>query len=425
MADIQPAYAPKVLDLFCGAGGIAYGFARAGYRVTGGTDIFQAACDTFVHNFEGAAMFTKDIRKLDNEALDAMASAKADVIVGGPSCQGFSTAGGLSKKEGRDPDDSRNRLFMEYLRVVEAVSPSWIVFENVPGLLLYNQGRVAVDICEAFASIGYTIQPMILLAADYGVPQLRRRLIFVGNRTGHPAVFPQPTHGDSKLWASHALPFAHLSRIGGSGEGSVLPHVTFDDACGDLPSLVEGQTLDKVGYGSDARTDYQRLMRDGQDVLRQHTASTLCETDRLAATTLKPGEYWKHIPLERLPERFSRIRPYDATTILRRLDPSRPSYTVTTKFNEASTGAFIHPSQPRTVSIREAARLQSFPDTFFFHGSDAQVRRQIGNAVPPLLAQAVAEAILPYVTKDATGLDIAATRAVMEVATGSERRVAA
>ena len=412
-------YRPTVLDLFCGAGGISLGFRQAGYRIVAGTDLVKVFCETFERNIPEARSLATDIRELDNEALEELVGTGVDVIVGGPSCQGFSTSGGLSRQNGRDVDDPRNRLVLDYLRLVNTIRPSWVVFENVPGLLLYQQGRVAIEIAQAFKEIGYTILPMILLAADYGVPQLRRRLVFVGNRTGAPSVFPQPTHGDPQLWAGYSLPFAHLSRIGHGRSSGVLSHVTFTEACGDLPEIGEGETIDGECYGSRAQSAYQREMRRGSKKVYQHIAFDLCETDRLAARTLKPGQNWCNLSLKNLPPRFSKIRPYDATTLLKRLDADRPTYTITTKFNEATTGAFIHPSQLRTLSVREAARLQGFPDTFIFCGSPVQMRRQIGNAVPPLLARAVAEAILPYVVKDSVGASIQAVRDVVEVEAGN------
>ena len=141
-------------------------------------------------------------------------------------------------------------------------------------------------------------------------------------------------------------------------------------------------------------------MRLGSAEVRQHIAFNLSVTDRMAAQLLKPGQNWRHLPADVLPDRFKKIRPYDATTIMKRLHADRPTYTITTKFNEASTGAFIHPDQPRTLSVREAARIQSFPDSFVFAGSPVQMRTQIGNAVPPLLAKAIAEAIRPEVLLD-------------------------
>lgn len=403
-AGTSPVLGPTVLDLFSGAGGIALGFADAGYQVVGGIDSFKQATESFAANVSGARALVRDLRVSDfSDVREFVGSAGIDVIVGGPSCQGFSTSGGLSRVAGRDQDDPRNRLFLNYLDLVDELRPSWIVFENVPGLLLYNQGRVALEIVRAFKEIGYTVVPMILLAADFGVPQLRRRLVFIGNRTGADIPFPAATHGNSNLWRNYALPFAHLSRIGhGNGE-EVLPHVNFADACSDLPPVEEGQGIDGMEYSSPALTAYQREMRKGSSLVRQHSAAELAAIDRLAARTLKAGQNWRDIPLDQLPDRFRRIRPYDATTILKRLRNDAPAYTITTKFNEGTTGAFIHPEQARTLTLREAARLQSFPDHFVFSGSSAQIRQQIGNAVPPLLARALAEAIMPSVLRDVQG----------------------
>lgn len=412
---------PRVLDLFCGAGGLAEGFRSAGYEIVGGIDAWEPAVSTFQENFPEATGLKADLRSLTAAEVITEIGDDIDVVVGGPSCQGFSTSGGLSRATGRDASDPRNKLFLNYVDLVEQLQPSWIVFENVPGLLLYDQGRVALEIVAAFREIGYSLVPVILLAADFGVPQLRRRLFFVGNRTGTDIAFPAATHGSSTLWAEYALPFAHLSRIGHGATEDVANHVTFDEACSDLPAVAEGHELDGVDYARPAATAYQKLMRVGSTGVRQHAAADLAALDRLAAKTLKPGQNWRDMPVDALPERFKRIRRYDATTLLKRLRPDAPAYTITTKFNEATTGAFIHPHQPRTLTLREAARLQSFPDTFIFSGSQSQIRQQIGNAVPPLLAQAVAEAMHPAAVRDCCGVEVAATRdAVMVSASLSE-----
>jgi DNA (cytosine-5)-methyltransferase 1 len=407
---------PRVLDLFCGAGGLSDGFRSAGYEIAGGIDAWEPAVETFRVNFPGAVGLNADLRTLTAEEVHEKIGGNIDVVVGGPSCQGFSTSGGLSRATGRDAGDPRNKLFLNYVDLVEALDPSWIVFENVPGLLLYDQGKVALEIVTAFREIGYSLVPMILLAADFGVPQLRRRLFFVGNKTGSDIAFPAATHGSESLWADYSLPFAHLSRIGHGGNADTLDHVTFDQACSDLPKLAEGETIDRSPYRRPAKTDYQRLMRAGSKQVRQHTASDLAALDRLAAQTLKPGQNWRDMPVDSLPERFKRIRRYDATTILKRLKPDAPSYTITTKFNEATTGAFIHPKDARTISLREAARLQSFKDTFVFSGSASQIRQQVGNAVPPLLAQAVGEAMYPLVMKDIGVPDVPSVRDAVMVA---------
>lgn len=400
---------PTVLDLFCGAGGLAEGFRQAGYRILGGVDYSAPAIETFEANIPGAVGVLADLRNPDLDDFEKR-FAGVDVIVGGPSCQGFSTSGGLSKSSGRDHSDPRNRLFINYTDIVDRLQPSWIVFENVPGLLLYENGKVALQIVQAFREIGYELVPMILLAADYGVPQLRRRLVFVGNRTNSDISLPAPTHGDVNLWKGFSLPFAHLSRIGHGREEGLLSHVTFADACSDLPKVAEGKEIDSKAYRAKPKTDYQREMRIGSEVVRQHAAADLSVLDRVASQTLKPGQNWRDLSDDVLPDRFKKIRRYDATTLLKRLRDDLPTYTITTKFNEATTGAFIHPTQARTITLREAARLQSFPDRFVFAGSHAQIRQQIGNAVPPLLARAIAEAIYPAVMQDAFGIEVAPVR---------------
>lgn len=406
---------PRILDLFSGAGGMSLGFEQAGYDVVGGVDNWAPAVETFQTAFPAAEAIEADMRKLSPKALSKQLKSDVDVIVGGPSCQGFSTSGGLSRQSGRDQSDPRNQLFLNYLDIVDELQPSWVVFENVPGLLLYDQGKVAIEIVRAFREIGYSVAPMILLAADFGVPQLRRRLFFVGNRTESDIVFPAATHGNSDLWADYALPFAHLSRIGHGRAHALKPHVSFDEACSDLPEIAEGEELDGVRYGGPAQTKYQREMRKGTRTLRQHSAAILPALDRYAAKTLKPGENWRALPKRMLPPRFQKIRPYDATTLLKRLRGDLPTYTITTKFNEATTGAFIHPWQNRTLSLREAARIQSFPDRIAFAGSVSQARHQIGNAVPVLLARAIAEAIYADVVADIAGLSVDAPRDVIRM----------
>jgi DNA (cytosine-5)-methyltransferase 1 len=406
---------PTILDLFSGAGGIALGFQQAGFRVVGGVDFSKQAIGSFNANLPGAQGVVRDLRDSDFSDIEDLVGGGVDVIVGGPSCQGFSTSGGLSKGSGRDEADPRNRLFVNYINIVDLLQPSWIVFENVPGLLLYDNGRVALDIVRAFKEIGYRVAPMILLAADFGVPQLRRRLVFVGNRTGSEICFPAATHGNPDLWKNFSLPFAHLSRIGHGKEGEVFGHVSFADACDDLPAVDEGGCVDGAAYGAPARTEYQRMIRGGSTLVRQHEAAELSKLDGIAARTLQQGQNWRDLPAEVLPPRFSKIRRYDATTLLRRLRADHPAYTITTKFNEATTGAFIHPTQARTLTLREAARLQAFPDDFIFEGTASQIRQQIGNAVPPLLARCVAEAIKPAIMRDVFGASVAHERAVLTI----------
>jgi DNA (cytosine-5)-methyltransferase 1 len=197
-----------------------------------------------------------------------------------------------------------------------------------------------------------------------------------------------------------------------------LPHVSFDEACSDLPRVQEGKAIHGVRYSSVPKSLYQEAIRQGSDSITQHAAAQLSTLDRFAAQNLKQGQNWRHLPKRVLPERFSRIRPYDATTMLKRLTGSLPAYTITTKFNEATTGAFIHPRQARTLTLREAARLQSFPDWVQFAGTAPNIRQQIGNAVPPLLGKSLAESILDLVVRRQYSIDVAPSRETIEVENG-------
>lgn len=395
---------PTVVDIFSGAGGLSAGFAAAGYRIIGGVDNWAPACTSLQVNHPEAHVECTDIRKRNADDFASVLPSRPDVLLGGPSCQGFSTAGGFSKN-GRDLGDDRNSLFLDYIRFVDALNPEWVVMENVPGLLLFKRASVAKEVIKQFKIIGYDVVPIILLAADFGVPQLRRRVFFIGNRRGSEVPLPLPTHGNPNLWKGFALPFEHLSRIGNKSHAtSVAPHITFDEACGDLPPLRAAEAYPEGAYGTRAKTQYQVLMRDRCRKLRHHISFKPSEFELKAMAYLCPGDNWTKLPDELKVGRFGRIRSYDATTLLKRLEPDKPAYTVTTKFNDATTGAFIHPTQDRTLSLREAARLQSFKDSYHFTGTTHDIRKQIGNAVPPLLAEAIARTLFSWVT----GTDIPA-----------------
>ena len=394
---------PTMVDLFAGAGGLSAGFSRAGYQLIGGVEHWKPAAKSLEANHPGIYVETRDICTVDGEEFLSRLPCRPNLVLGGPSCQGFSTSGGLSKNAGRSVNDERNSLFLEFVRFVDALQPEWLVMENVPGLLLFNRGVVAMEVIKQFRIIGYHVVPMILLAADFGVPQLRRRLFFVGNRTGSKVPFPIPTNGNPELWKGFSLPFEHLSRIGNkSANSNVAPHVSFGDACNDLPPIDPGGADNlKLKYKTKASNAFQKLMRGaGARSVSLHYAFVPSQFERSAMEHLRPGQNWTALPAELKTGRFSKIRPYDATTLMRRLSLELPSYTINTKFNDATTGAYIHPVQNRTLSIREAARLQSFPDDYMFVGTLGEIRKQIGNAVPTVLAETIAKAIRRSVLSD-------------------------
>ncbi len=401
---------PTIVDLFSGAGGLSAGFSRVGFRLIGGVENWEPAARSLQANHPDAFVETRDIRTVDASEFRDKLECRPNLVLGGPSCQGFSTSGGLSRSKGRKINDERNSLFLDFVRFVDVLQPEWVVMENVPGLLLFNRGVVAKEVIKQFRVIGYHVAPMILLAADFGVPQLRRRLVFVGNRTGAKIPFPVPTNRNPELWKGFSLPFEHLSRIGNkSAAEKVERHISFEDACGDLPVILAGGEEDRiVDYVGPAKSDFQRLLRGRSRKVSLHYSFPPTEFERAAMEFLRPGQNWTALPPRLKVGRFAKIRPYDATTLLRRLSLDLPAYTINTKFNDATTGAFIHPTQNRTLSLREAARLQSFPDSYILTGSVSEIRKQIGNAVPPVLAMRIASAIRRAVLSD-MGMTASAT----------------
>lgn len=308
-----------------------------------------------------------------------------DVIVGGPSCQGFSTHGL------RDPKDERNKLWRQMRYLVKEVRPRAFLLENVPGIDYARDGRVSSELIKLFERGGYAVHRATLLAANYGVPQLRRRVFVVGVREGLPFSFPAPAHWGG--WRRDTIDLWEKDRQA----RAKLSHLTCWDAIGDLPSIGGGTGLAIQSYPVGDASAYAALMREDSDQLRDHEASVLGALHRELVEQIPPGGTWRDIPTHRLPDRYRGMRRTDSTNLLGRLDPTRPAYTVTTQFNNVTGGCFTHPYEDRALSVREGARLQSFPDRYRFIGALASRCRQIGNAVPPLLAQqlacAIAEAI--------------------------------
>ncbi len=380
----------SVADLFSGAGGLTLGFESAGFNSVFALDKDADSCETYENNFGMApecASITTDITPHDI----AVKIRDVDVIVGGPSCQTFSTHG--RRFTWADPSDERTALWRSMLALVDEVRPRGFLLENVPGLslkrLAYNvDGEAGGEIVTQFRKLGYQIHASILLAADYGVPQLRRRLFVVGVREGLHFEFPKPTHLGG--WRRDTLHLWEEERI----KRGLLQHLSLGEAIGDLP-------LHTVDAGSPARyrraaeSGYEKLMRSCyKGPLRDHVAPELAERHLQLVRHIPPGGTWRDIPPHLLPDRFrGGMRRTDSTNLFGRLALDRPAYTITTQFGNVTAGCFTHPTVDRALSIREGARLQSFPDLFSFSGSTTSQRRQIGNAVPPLLAQHLACAL--------------------------------
>lgn len=379
---------PRTIDLFCGAGGLSEGFRQAGYRVLAGLDFDAEAVATARANHPETNILCRDVREVSStELLEAARIDEVDLILGGPSCQGFSTQG----RRGRwaSDDDPRNLLYREFARIVGDLRPAWFMMENVPGLLYWNRGEFGRRVFAAFAEHGYQVWDKLALAADYGVPQLRKRLLIVGTRTGLPFEFPAQTHMGAyrrdaiELWDRRRREdYPHLS-----------PHVSLWDAISDLPLLGSSEGAETARYGGSAASDYQRQMRQGCGWLYDHQAPVLGQAHLELINHVREGQTWREIPEELLPPRFAKIRRTDGTNLFARPDRHRPSYTLITQFNNVTTGAYTHPVENRAFSVREGARIQSFPDRYRFYGSLTSKYRQVGNAVPPLLARVMAKAM--------------------------------
>lgn len=356
-----------VIDLFCGAGGLSEGFRQAGYNVLAGNDFFDAAGETFAATHRHAQFLPGPIQQYTTGDFLTAASlnpGELDVLVGGPPCQGFSVY-----NHQRGLHDERSSLYREYLRIVEGLRPNWIVLENVTGMMSAGGGAAVDAITKGLRSLGYRVEAKVLRAEEYGVPQERRRLVFIGNRLGLPIEHPEPTHGPG-----------------------LLPFVNIKDAIGDLPRLANGEELGVVAYASEPRSDYQAELRNGSNSVQNHAAARLSKVNLERLKHIPQGGSWRDIPIDLLPEGMKKAKRSDHTKRYGRLSWRGLASTILTKC-DPHWGAYFHPNQDRTITVREAARLQSFPDWFEFKGSRTDQYTQVGNAVPPLLGRAIARAI--------------------------------
>jgi DNA (cytosine-5)-methyltransferase 1 len=331
-------------DLFCGAGGLSAGFRAAGYSPVFALDKDGDSCVTYERNF-GLAPEHASITDFDPADL-AGKMQDVDVVLGGPSCQTFSTQG--RRFTWADPNDERTELWRHMLALVDKVQPRAFLLENVPGLshkgLAYEKdGRAQGEIVTHFEDLGYVLRAKILLAADYGVPQLRRRLFVVGVQDDLSFEFPEPTHLGG--WRRDTLDIWEEKRI----QLGLPRHLTLGEAIGDLPPLLGGD-LPADQYARGAQSPYEKLMRAGWTgkPLHDHEARPLGEKHRELVRQVPQGGTWRDIPPHLLPERFQGgMRRTDSTNLLGRLDPDRPSYTITTQFNNVTAGCF----SPSTAAL--------------------------------------------------------------------------
>ncbi len=360
------------VDLFCGAGGFSEGFSKAGgYNPLLAIDFDKQAIETFKYNHPNINAICQDISTLSKNDINLLLKNKnVDVIIGGPPCQGFSLAGK------RLPDDPKNQLFKEYVRVVNILKPKIFVFENVVGLISMQNGLVLEAICEEFSNIGYEVSYSILNSADFGVAQARPRFILIGALDSKNIGMPLPTH-EAKV--SEKLDLYN----------PLKPYVTVKDALSNLHPIQQGEGNEEMN-SLESKTDYQELLRGSRkiDTLFNHRATRHSE---------KIIQRYSHMPqggdIRSLPQEFRTKK-----NNVFRLNESIPSRTITCNFRTD----IIHPWYPRGLTTREAARLQSFDDDYRFFGNLTRKAKyltqddQVGNAVPPLLSKAIANHIKAY-----------------------------
>lgn len=367
-----------ILDLFCGIGGFSSGFEHTNrFQVVGGVDLLGDRLDTFRANHTSAVSFGGDIRNLSLEDIYDRCPIP-HVVIGGPPCQGFSSIRPFRNVALHDP---RNNLAEEFCRVVAGLTPEWLVFENVVGLLTHEGGKTFSALFEAFESLGYRVEAKILNAANFGVPQRRERLIIVGNRRNKSFRWPEPTHqlaGQRSMAGKH--PKLSPSPVT-TKEGD--PAITVADAIFDLPPVKSGERCSKY-LGEEKASEYARQTRDHATELTLHEATT--HSKKMLEIIRHAGENIFALPPGLVTSGFS--------SCYSRLSAHEPSVTLTVNFVHPASNRCIHPQQDRALTPREGARLQSFRDTFEFRGTRAQTVKQIGNAVPPLLGKVIAQAIL-------------------------------
>lgn len=374
------------IDLFSGAGGLSCGLNMAGFKPVFANELIKEHAETYKLNHQHTDVFVGDIRELSETFLRKslkLEKGELDLLAGGPPCQGFSINAPV-----RAMSDMRNHLFKDFLRMVKEFLPKAVLIENVPGIVSLEKGVVVRDIYKSLQSLGYTVSHKILFAGHYGVPQTRFRTIFIGLRDGGEINFPSPTHNATAV-ANFAGSKDLCIQIMPLFANSLLKPITVCDAIYDLPRINRaGCLLDPIAYESEVLCEYQAEMRLNSNLIYNHHCNSLGKINLERASYIPKGGNWTHIPYELLPKGMQRARRSDHTKRYGRLHPDGMCSTILTKC-DPHWGAFLHPEEDRVLSVREAARIQSFPDYYHFVGSLQQQYEQVGNAVPPKMAKAI------------------------------------
>lgn len=393
----DPSNLMKSIDLFAGAGGLSCGLKMAGFKPLLANELVPQYAATYSLNHPDTEMVVGDVRNVCEANLKqrlGVEDGEIDLVAGGPPCQGFSINAPI-----RNLDDARNHLFKDFLRVVAAIKPKAVLIENVPGIVSLGLGTVVEQIYKELKELGYSVKHRILFAGHYGVPQTRFRTVFIAikNHAGE-INFPEPEYsakavanftGAKELCLSLPIPLLD----------DLKTSTTVWDALSDLPVIKNGETVSPSNYAAEAKSDYQKYLRTNNEVLTAHHCAKAAQINLERMQHIPQGGSWRDIPFDLLPAGLQRARRSDHTKRYGRLHPDALCSTILTKC-DPHWGSFFHPTQDRVISVREAARIQSFPDDYKFTGSITQQYEQIGNAVPPLLGQAIGNVIAKLIKEN-------------------------
>jgi DNA (cytosine-5)-methyltransferase 1 len=373
-----------VVDLFCGCGGMSLGFEHAGMFIAAGIDSDPVACETFAGNFLSKTLCLNLKTSEPQYVLEQLGLPRVDVVIGGPPCQGFSVLGRARVKKLSQEQQAdifaQNDMYQHFFRFIDAMQPLMFVMENVPEFKTFQRGRFYHSVASECERLGYEYYENMLASDEFGVPQVRRRLFIVGSRIGRGFLWPKPTHASAPI--------------------------TLREAIGDLPRVQPPQLRECLPYEPTSTSEYALLMRtrvrpEDKGYIFDHVVRPVREDDREIFIRMQPGDYYRDIDV--------RYKRYDHNSFHDRyhmLDPEQPSTSITAHI--AKDGyRYIHweAEQHRTLSVREAARVQSFDDHFRFAGYRTNRYRQIGNAVPPLLAKAIGHQVRRTLMRHREGND--------------------
>lgn len=380
----------KSIDLFAGAGGLSCGLKQAGFSPLLANELIPQFADTYKLNHPETEVVVGDVREVSETDLKrklGVSNCEVDLIAGGPPCQGFSINAPI-----RTLDDERNHLFKDFLRIVSSIKPKAVLIENVPGIISLGLGTVVEQIYKELQAMDYTVKHRILFAGHYGIPQMRFRTVFIGIRNFKREIsFPDPQYNAKAITNFTAARELCLS-VPPLFAQELKPHTTVWDAMSDLPAIYNGASISPEHYAMPPQNTYQEYLRVGCGKLTAHYSARVAQVNLDRLKFIPQGGSWRDIPFDLLPTGLKRARRSDHTKRYGRLHPDALCSTVLTKC-DPHWGSFFHPTQDRVISVREAARIQSFPDSYQFSGSITQQYEQVGNAVPPLLGKAIGDEI--------------------------------